>query len=189
VSKDAFHDVSDTRPFHLPHIFNKCTGTARCVLNSTTVTMPIHHPDALFPQAGGNPFHHLPNHSISQSSNESFHFTVIFTRVCFSNNSYVPSGGLIFCFSQWARGWSLPKKVDVRPRSAVSRFVLLHVRWQGASSEQLHVRWQGASTMTFTNAYTQCKNTQAHERSPLSTHSILQTPNTLDYDRATQCRI
>ena len=58
VTKDAFHDVSDVRPFHLPHIFHPLPGTtcdtpssgredaatAVCVLNSTTVTMPIHDP-------------------------------------------------------------------------------------------------------------------------------------------------
>merc|ERR1719163_2556399 len=42
-SNDAFHDVSDVRPFHLPHIFNKCTAddSAACTLNVTTVDMPI----------------------------------------------------------------------------------------------------------------------------------------------------
>lgn len=41
--KDSFHDVSDTRPFHLPHIFNSCeTSDKSCTLNSTTVTMPIY---------------------------------------------------------------------------------------------------------------------------------------------------
>lgn len=47
ASKDSFHDVSDTRPFHLPHIFSPAPGTTckpgvPCVLNSTTVTMPIY---------------------------------------------------------------------------------------------------------------------------------------------------
>jgi len=61
VTKDAFHDVSDTRPFHLPHIFEPAPGStclsntssasassprlhgaqAKCVIQSTTVTMPI----------------------------------------------------------------------------------------------------------------------------------------------------
>ena len=54
-TKDAFHDVSDVRPFHLPHIFSPPPGEAcpvhqpsglasavPCVINSTTVTMPIH---------------------------------------------------------------------------------------------------------------------------------------------------
>ena len=46
--KDAFHDVSDVRPFHLPHIFDPKPGTAcsgpskECKINSTTVTMPIY---------------------------------------------------------------------------------------------------------------------------------------------------
>ncbi|KAH8068746.1 hypothetical protein JL721_6310 [Aureococcus anophagefferens] len=35
--------VSDVRPFHLPHIFNACdSNDTDCVLESTTVTMPIH---------------------------------------------------------------------------------------------------------------------------------------------------
>ena len=46
--QDAFHDVSDFRPFHLPHIFHPSPGTAcatnRCVLNATTVTMPVYDP-------------------------------------------------------------------------------------------------------------------------------------------------
>jgi len=40
---DAFHDVADTNPFHLPHIFNSCSlSTTDCVLNVTTVTMPMY---------------------------------------------------------------------------------------------------------------------------------------------------
>ena len=48
LSQDAFHDVSDVRPFHLPHIFDPKPGTAcsgpskECKINSTTVTMPIY---------------------------------------------------------------------------------------------------------------------------------------------------
>lgn len=48
LSQDAFHDVSDVRPFHLPHIFDPKPGTAcsgpskDCKINSTTVTMPIY---------------------------------------------------------------------------------------------------------------------------------------------------
>ncbi|KAK7254107.1 hypothetical protein SO694_00008248 [Aureococcus anophagefferens] len=35
--------VSGVRPFHLPHIFNACdSNDTDCVLESTTVTMPIH---------------------------------------------------------------------------------------------------------------------------------------------------
>ncbi|KAL1522457.1 hypothetical protein AB1Y20_017445 [Prymnesium parvum] len=47
VTADAFHDVSDVRPFHLPHIFNPppghaCTASDQsCIINSTTVTMPV----------------------------------------------------------------------------------------------------------------------------------------------------
>jgi hypothetical protein len=45
--QDAFHDVSDVRPFHLPHIFDPkpgsaCSGPKECLINSTTVTMPIY---------------------------------------------------------------------------------------------------------------------------------------------------
>ena len=46
---DAFHDVSDVRPFHLPHVFHPPPGQACpkggdgvCLINSTTVTMPIY---------------------------------------------------------------------------------------------------------------------------------------------------
>merc|ERR1711871_9746 len=42
VTRDAFHDVSDVRPFHLPHIFNTCKQSSGCVLNTTTVDMPIY---------------------------------------------------------------------------------------------------------------------------------------------------
>jgi len=46
MTKDAFHDVSDVHPFHLPHIFNSCTkGSAGCTLNTTTVTMPVYQDD------------------------------------------------------------------------------------------------------------------------------------------------
>merc|ERR1719472_490406 len=46
-TKDAFHDVSDVRPFHLPHIFKpkpgtKCADPGGCQIESTTVTMPIY---------------------------------------------------------------------------------------------------------------------------------------------------
>ena len=41
--RDSFHDVSDTHPFHLPHIFNACeAGAAECALNVTTVSMPVY---------------------------------------------------------------------------------------------------------------------------------------------------
>jgi len=44
LTRDAFEDVSDVRPFHLPHIFNLCTSAndESCVLNTTTVDMPIY---------------------------------------------------------------------------------------------------------------------------------------------------
>jgi len=47
TAKDAFHDVSQTTPFHLPHIFEPKPGTAcpsleECHIESTTVTMPIY---------------------------------------------------------------------------------------------------------------------------------------------------
>ena len=54
-TRDAFHDVSDVRPFHLPHVFQPppgeaCSNTtaAQCVINSTTVTMPIFDPADAF---------------------------------------------------------------------------------------------------------------------------------------------
>jgi len=47
ISKDAFQDVSDVRPFHLPHIFDPEPGTAcadpsSCHISATTVSMPIY---------------------------------------------------------------------------------------------------------------------------------------------------
>jgi len=46
-NSDAFEDVSDVRPFHLPHIFEPKPGTAcadpaTCHINMTTVTMPVY---------------------------------------------------------------------------------------------------------------------------------------------------
>jgi hypothetical protein len=42
AASDAFHDVSDVHPFHLPHIWNNCKlSDASCTLNVTSVTMPI----------------------------------------------------------------------------------------------------------------------------------------------------
>lgn len=46
-SKDAFQDVSDVRPFHLPHIFQPepgtaCSDPASCHIMATTVSMPIY---------------------------------------------------------------------------------------------------------------------------------------------------
>jgi hypothetical protein len=46
-TKDSFHDVSDVRPFHLPHIFRPAPGSAcasldGCTIDTTTVSMPIY---------------------------------------------------------------------------------------------------------------------------------------------------
>lgn len=47
LTADAFHDVSDVRPFHLPHIFHPppgaaCDNATTCVINMTTLTMPVY---------------------------------------------------------------------------------------------------------------------------------------------------
>jgi hypothetical protein len=50
ITADTFHDVSDTRPFHLPHIFHPKPGTAcdnttlapSCAINLTTLTQPLY---------------------------------------------------------------------------------------------------------------------------------------------------
>lgn len=56
ITNDAFHDVSDTHPFHLPHIFNKCEKPdSACVLNVTTVTMPLEKAGPLWPQGKAAP--------------------------------------------------------------------------------------------------------------------------------------
>jgi len=56
VSNDAFQDVSDTHPFHLPHIFNSCkNGDTACVLNVTSLTMPYAKAGDLFPNATSPP--------------------------------------------------------------------------------------------------------------------------------------
>jgi hypothetical protein len=45
AASDAFHDVSDVHPFHLPHIWNSCKlSDSSCTLNVTSVTMPILEP-------------------------------------------------------------------------------------------------------------------------------------------------
>eukprot|EP00656_Telonema_subtile_P021149 TRINITY_DN2218_c0_g1_i1.p1 TRINITY_DN2218_c0_g1~~TRINITY_DN2218_c0_g1_i1.p1 ORF type:complete len:497 (-),score=100.11 TRINITY_DN2218_c0_g1_i1:145-1635(-) len=55
-ANDAFADVSDTHPFHLPHVWNKCDGTqAACALNLTTLTMPVLKAGHLFPNASSTP--------------------------------------------------------------------------------------------------------------------------------------
>merc|ERR1711871_150280 len=52
---DAFHDVSDTHPFHLPHIWNNCSSPASCNLNVTTLTMLYLEAGPLFPNASAPP--------------------------------------------------------------------------------------------------------------------------------------
>lgn len=52
---DAFHDVSDTHPFHLPHIWNQCSEPAICVINVTTLTMLVNGSGTLFPNASSPP--------------------------------------------------------------------------------------------------------------------------------------
>jgi hypothetical protein len=57
-AKDAFQDVSDTHPFHLPHIFNKCNEIndhSACTLNSTTLTWPLLKAGELWNQSGSQP--------------------------------------------------------------------------------------------------------------------------------------
>jgi hypothetical protein len=39
TTADAFHDVSDEHPFHLPHTWNSCQNPSGCTLNVTTLTM------------------------------------------------------------------------------------------------------------------------------------------------------
>merc|ERR1719326_1887742 len=56
LAADAFHDVSDTHPFHLPHVWNSCSGAgASCTLNTTTLTMPISKAGDLFPDESAPP--------------------------------------------------------------------------------------------------------------------------------------
>jgi len=56
TSNDAYHDVSDTHPFHLPHIFNSCSKDASsCTLNTTSLTMPNDKAGDLFPNASDAP--------------------------------------------------------------------------------------------------------------------------------------
>lgn len=58
---DAFHDVSDTHPFHLPHIWNNCTANINpsansgCDLNVTTLSMSYLEAGDLFPNASDAP--------------------------------------------------------------------------------------------------------------------------------------
>ncbi len=52
---DAFHDVSDTHPFHLPHNWNSCASPQGCTLNVTTLTMNVNGSGSLFPNATDPP--------------------------------------------------------------------------------------------------------------------------------------
>ena len=52
---DAFHSVSDTHPFHLPHIWNKCPNPSGCELNVTTLTENLPGSGTLFPNGTGAP--------------------------------------------------------------------------------------------------------------------------------------
>lgn len=49
---DAFHSVSDTHPFHLPHIWNSCKDYRGCTLNVTTLTENFPGSGSLFPANG-----------------------------------------------------------------------------------------------------------------------------------------
>jgi len=55
TTSDAFHDVSDEHPFHLPHIWNTCSTPKGCMLNTTTLTMPIVKAGPLFPNSSSAP--------------------------------------------------------------------------------------------------------------------------------------
>jgi hypothetical protein len=39
---DAFQNVAETKPIHLPHIWNSCFGKSPCVLNETTVSENVY---------------------------------------------------------------------------------------------------------------------------------------------------
>jgi hypothetical protein len=52
---DAFHDVSDVHPFHLPHTWNNCTAPQGCNLNVTTLTMNVNGSGTLFPSSAAPP--------------------------------------------------------------------------------------------------------------------------------------
>eukprot|EP00049_Salpingoeca_infusionum_P019450 m.361921 g.361921 ORF g.361921 m.361921 type:complete len:797 (+) comp19985_c0_seq1:76-2466(+) len=45
ISTDGIHNVSDTHPIHLPHVWSKCNGdNSTCVVNVTTVTESTYNP-------------------------------------------------------------------------------------------------------------------------------------------------
>ena len=52
---DAFHNVADVHPFHLPHNWNSCTAPKGCNLNVTTLTMNVNGSGTLFPNASDMP--------------------------------------------------------------------------------------------------------------------------------------
>jgi len=55
-TNDAFVDVMDTHPFHLPHVFNNCVKPdASCVLNITSATQPWKEAGDLWPQGKAAP--------------------------------------------------------------------------------------------------------------------------------------
>ena len=58
TAADAFHDVSDTHPFHLPHVWNECPAggdSSQCTLNMTTLTMKVLKAGELFPDNSSAP--------------------------------------------------------------------------------------------------------------------------------------
>lgn len=55
-AKDAYQDVSDVHPFHLPHLWNDCNeGSTSCTLNVTTLTLPVSKAGDLFPNKSAAP--------------------------------------------------------------------------------------------------------------------------------------
>ena len=56
TAKDAYQDVSDVHPFHLPHLWNDCDeGSGSCTLNVTTLTLPVSKAGDLFPNKSAAP--------------------------------------------------------------------------------------------------------------------------------------
>ena len=78
ASADAFHDVSDEHPFHLPHIWNTCgkdndsKDAAACTLNITTLTMPVVKAGSLFPNASSAPLSALEMRTKLKSREETW---------------------------------------------------------------------------------------------------------------------
>lgn len=52
ITNNAFHDVTDIHPFHLPNIFNECSEdlSQPCALNLTTVSQAVLQAGDLFPE-------------------------------------------------------------------------------------------------------------------------------------------